>query len=536
MAVAPLACVFALAMAPCAQAATQPPLPADFFGVNLNRVLFDDHDPAHAAPLAAARAAGITRGRIDFPWGAVQPNGPDSTDYRWTDAAVAALAAQGIQAAPMLGYSAGWAASTQGDDKTPPRRLSDYSRFAMLMVTRYGPGGSFWQSRPDLPYLPVRRWEAWNEPNLPQAFWKSGRNPGLYARLYLAARTAIRAIDPQARVIVGGLHSGDIAFVTDMYRADPELHGNVDGLGIHPYASTVQGVLAAVRGFRAALDAAGESSVPMEVTELGWQREGNGNLVVSEDTRATYMASVADMLARSDCDIDAFEPYAWETAERDPANGEDWYGIWSPGVGLLPTGSAYAATVARYSDAAARDAARSSRLLRICHPPTLRLALRTRGRLLGIRVKGTKRAHLLVQVAGRRLTARGAGRRSHARARGYAYFALVRSASSVSVRVTARGFATYSATFKVIRHGHGFRLKRLRPRHPASDAPVPDQPPDDAPAPGADQPPAAPPPHSDNPPCPLPPVTPGSSVSLPTLPNPTAPTGACSEPAAQPAG
>ena len=153
-----------LALVPCARASAPAPLPPDFFGLNLNRVLFDDHDPGHTVPLAAARAVGITRGRIDFPWGAVQPNGPDSADYRWTDAAVAALAAQGIQAAPMLGYSAGWAASSQGDDKTPPRRLSDYSHFATLMVRRYGPGGSFWQARPDLPYLPVGRWEVWNEP------------------------------------------------------------------------------------------------------------------------------------------------------------------------------------------------------------------------------------------------------------------------------------------------------------------------------------------------------------------------------------
>jgi hypothetical protein len=530
MAMSPLACVCALAITPFAHAAEQPPPPADFFGVNVNRVLFDDQDPAHTAPLSAARAAGIARGRIDFPWGAVQPSGPDSADYRWTDAAVAALATQGIQAAPMLGYSADWAASSQGDDKTPPRRLSDYTRFAMLMARRYGPAGSFWQARPDLPYLPVRRWEVWNEPNLPQAFWKSGRNPGLYARLYLAARTAIKAIDPQARVIVGGLYSGDIAFVTDMYQADPELHGNVDGLGIHPYASTVQGVIAAVRGFRAALDAAGETGVPMEVTELGWQREGHTDLTVSEATRAGYMASVADMLARSDCDIDAFEPYAWETAERDPANGEDWYGIWSPGAGLLPTGAAYAATIARYSDAAARAAARSSRLLRVCHPPELRLALRPRGRLLGIRVKSTRRAHVLVEVAGRRLTAHGAGRRPHARS--YAYFTLDPSATSVLVRVSARGFATYSATFKIIRRGHGFRLKRLRVRRPAWNAPVADQPPDDPSGPVANQPSGAPPPHSDDPPCPLPTAAPGSGAALPALPGQSGTAAACSSPAA----
>jgi hypothetical protein len=503
LALAPLFAAAALAFFLCAPARADAPLPPGFFGVNLNRVMFDDPDPSHTAPLQAARAAGISHGRIDLPWDAVQPGGPSSVDYAWTDRAMASLAAQSIEPTPMLGYSARWAATTRGNDKTPPSNLGDYVQFAKLMVGRYGPGGSFWQQRPDLPYLPVRRWEVWNEPNLPHAFWQSGRDPGQYARMYLATRAAIKAIDPGAQVIVGGLYSSDIAFVTDMYRLHPELHGNVDGLGIHPYAPTVHGVVNAIRGFRAALDAEGETSVQMDVTEVGWQRQGHTDLTLDEPRRAAYMAAITDILARSDCGIDAVEPYAWETAERNPDDGEDWYGMWSPSQGLLPTGQAYASAVARYSDPAARAAARSSGLLHICHPPKLHVRLKPAGAVLGIEVRAggrsSKGAHLTVRLAVRGGPARLAHRVRHVRGR--SYFPLPRSVTRVAVKVTAHGFSPYSAAFIVVRHRRRFRLKPVKgprrhhhPERPGAVAPAP------APTP-PDQPTNPQPPHSDDPPC-----------------------------------
>jgi hypothetical protein len=498
-ALASLLAAAALPLLLCAPARAAAPLPPGFFGVNLNRVLFDDPDPSHAAPLEAAKAAGITHGRIDLPWDAVQPGGPSSVDYKWTDQAIGSLAARGIEPAPMLGYSARWAAAGRGNDKTPPSNIGDYAQFARLMVGRYGPGGAFWQKRPDLPYLPVRRWEVWNEPNLPRAFWQSGRDPGLYAHMYLATRTAIKAIDPAAKVIVGGLYSSDIAFTTDMYRLHPELRGNVDGLGIHPYAPTVRGVVSAVRGFRAALDAQGQTGVPMEVTELGWQRQGHTELTLDEAQRASSMAAVTDILARSDCGIDAVEPYTWETAERNPDDGEDWYGMWSPSQGLLPTGQAYASAVARYSDATSRAAARSSQLLHICHPPKLHVSVRPRGSQLGVQVRAAQPAHITVRLAARSGPARLAHRLG--RTRGYSYFPLLRSIRRVTVRVTAHGFSTYRAAFSVVHRGRRVRLrlvKQPRPHRPqtspGSPGPVPAPTPDQ-------QSPNPQPPHSDDPPC-----------------------------------
>ena len=93
---------------------------------------------------------------------------------------------------------------------------------------------------------------------------------------------------------------------------------------------------------------------------MGWQRHGSTNLTLAVSQRAAYTAEVANILARSDCRIDAFEPYTWETAEQDPANGEDWFGMWSATEGLLPSGQAYASAIAQYATPEARAAAHSS--------------------------------------------------------------------------------------------------------------------------------------------------------------------------------
>ncbi len=455
----------ALALIPCARARADAPLPANFFGMNVNRVLFDDTDPAHTAPLTAARAAGATHGRIDFPWSAVQPNGPRSASYSWTDNAVADLAAQGIEPSPMLGYSALWAASVPGNDKAPPRNVFDYARFAKLMVQRYGPDGSFWRSHPRLPYLPIHRWEVWNEPNLP-TFWAGGPNPGLYAGLYLAARAAIKSVDPSAQVIVGGLNSADVGFLSRMYAADPQLHGNVDGVGIHPYAPTVAGVLSMVRAFRAALDAQGETAVPMEVTELGWQRQGHAELTIDESLRAAYTSQVTAILARSDCGIDSLEPYTWQTAERNPADGEDWYGMWSPSAGLLPSGQAFASTVAAFASPDARAAARSSLEIHICHPlpaPPQQLSLRVRsaGSRVRLQVMAGRRpvpgAGVLVQLE--------RGNSGHwvglvAGAHGYAYLRAPRSATRFAAAAGASGFTSSPLEWRTLRRRTRHKLPR----------------------------------------------------------------------------
>ena len=65
-------------------------------------------------------------------------------------------------------------------------------------------------------------------------------------------------------------------------------------------------------------------------------------------------------------------PYTWMTPERDPANGEDWYGLRHADGSPTATGDAFERVVARWSAQPVDDASR----LRLCYPPTLSVVLR----------------------------------------------------------------------------------------------------------------------------------------------------------------
>ncbi|QSI79038.1 cellulase family glycosylhydrolase [Niveibacterium microcysteis] len=74
--------------------------------------------------------------------------------------------------------------------------------------------------------------EIWNEPNL-KSFW-SNPDPIAYAKLASSASTAIRAADPNARVIVGSTAGVDMNYSIKVASAVPE--NLVDAFSVHPYS------------------------------------------------------------------------------------------------------------------------------------------------------------------------------------------------------------------------------------------------------------------------------------------------------------
>jgi hypothetical protein len=340
----------------------------DFFGVSVNRV-FDDnpHQPlSWEAPLAALEASGIRVARTDAFWSWVEPVAPKGGKhtYDWTtlDWIALALARHHLRWLPVLDYSALWAASG-ADYHSPPTSNDDYAAYAKAFAVRYGRGGSFWTRHADVQPLPVLTYEIWNEPN-GAWFWSPAPDAAAYADMYLRAREAIHAVDPEAIAMVGGLVP-DTGYVAAMYAARPELRGQVDALGLHPYAPTADGVIANVRAFRSALENLGDPSVPIDVTELGWPTSGSGSgIVVPEQARAAALASASDSLARSDCGVAAVVSYTWTTPEQNPADIEDWYGIRHHDGSATPSSDAYQGVVARWAADPVTDATR----LHLCHP------------------------------------------------------------------------------------------------------------------------------------------------------------------------
>jgi hypothetical protein len=116
----------------------------------------------------------------------------------------------------------------------------------------------------------------------------------------------------------------------------PDLAGNVDGVGLHPYQRTVGDTYMRLARFRQGIDPIVGAGVPIEVTEVGWSTS-----TVSDADRGTDLAQLAQDLPRSDCNIDRLLPYTWMTEESDSANAEHWFGIWNRDGSPRASGQAY---------------------------------------------------------------------------------------------------------------------------------------------------------------------------------------------------
>jgi hypothetical protein len=317
-------------------------VPKDYYGVNAQLLLAWSQD-RWSPHLDAIRASGIGVVRKDADWGYAEPLAPDPVTgahkYRWQafDDRVAALSRGGLRWYPILDYSAPWAAQVSGDVMTPPRDPRQYAAYAAAFATRYGRGGDFWREHPELPALPVTSYEIWNEPNVEYFWHPQAAAPEDYADLYMAARQAIHAVDPEADVVVGGLSVIGIGdFLRRMFASRPDLAGNIDAVGFHPYGSNISTAYSRIRTARLALDAVGAHAVPMEISETG--------LAVApapESTRAEILRRLAEDLPRSDCGVRRLIPHTWVTSESDPTENEDWFGIANHDATLKPSAVAY---------------------------------------------------------------------------------------------------------------------------------------------------------------------------------------------------
>lgn len=325
----------------------QPPPATAELGASVNR-LFNDRVYSRAeiaAQLAALAQTGATVARSDAFWEASEPsppvNGVHRYDWTFDDEIAGSLAAHGLRWLPIIDYSAPWAQSVAGRDHSPPSSAGDYAAYAAAVARRYGNGGSFWSAHPNVPATPVDTYEIWNEPDNPQ-FWSPAPDAAAYAALYVGARAAIAAVQPGARVIVGGL-THPASFLPQLLAADPDLRGHVDGVGIHPYGATPGRVLDGVRTARATLDSIGMHTVPLYVTELGWTTSPPGALdYLPERLRPSYIQFTLAALGHLDCGLAETILYTWVTPERDPANAQDWFGIHPPAGGTSPDAAAFA--------------------------------------------------------------------------------------------------------------------------------------------------------------------------------------------------
>jgi hypothetical protein len=351
------------------------PAPSAEIGANTGVLFASGHFKRSEinSQLRALAATGATLARADAPWEAAEPKPPllgliHQYDWRFDDIIASSLAANGIRWVPIIDYSASWAQSVPGQDHSAPSSVSGYAAYAAAVASRYGPGGRFWRQSSGLKPLPVDTYEIWNEPDH-SMFWKPAPNPAAYADLYAHAHAAIAAVQPGARVLIGGL-TAPSTFLPAMLASDPGIQGQIDGIGIHPYAATPAGVLASVRTTRLLTRTIGLAAVPLYVTEVGWTTSPEKSFAwTSVQLRPDYIEQVLSQLGHSDCGVAEVLLYAWTTLEQNPGDPEDWYGISPPSGGATPDTAAFAAGL--------RQAGQVGPVIPVCSPASSLAGART---------------------------------------------------------------------------------------------------------------------------------------------------------------
>ena len=170
------------------------------------------------------------------------------------------------------------AGDNRGAGPIRPRDFDAYARFAAAAVGRYGPNGSFFRDNPDVPNVPIRSWQIWNEPNL-RVYWLPRPNARAYVKMLRAAYEAIKGVDRGAEVVTAGipatLLSGAIRFekfIGEMYKAKGARY--FDTLAPNAYGRTAQDVIQSMDGLRKLMNSNGDRRGKIWVTEVGWGTGG----------------------------------------------------------------------------------------------------------------------------------------------------------------------------------------------------------------------------------------------------------------------
>jgi hypothetical protein len=149
-----------------------------------------------------------------------------------------------------------------------PKDVKAYQSYLKALVRRYGAGGSFWATNPDVPELPVRMWQVWNEPPLDWQFRPHKGWAERYGAILRRASRTIKKADPEARVILSGLANDAWDAIDTLYRKGG-IRGHFDVAALHMYSKKPDEFVEIVKRFRAALDRNGARRTSIFVTEAG---------------------------------------------------------------------------------------------------------------------------------------------------------------------------------------------------------------------------------------------------------------------------
>ena len=227
------------------------------------------------SPQASSEVSGLGVGwvRVFAAWNIFEPNRghPNEPEIDTLEAGIAALP-KGTKVEVDVVNTPQWETGSS-NPAMPPHDPADFARFAGALAKRLAGR--------------VAAWEIWNEEDA-SLWWASGPDPAAYTALLKATYPAIKAADPSATVVLGGLTGNDYEFLSQLYADGAK--GSFDAVAVHtdticdvdsPYEILRNGRTDqrinrwAFLGYRTVHEvmlANGDNS-PIWMTELGWSTD-----------------------------------------------------------------------------------------------------------------------------------------------------------------------------------------------------------------------------------------------------------------------
>lgn len=274
------------------------------FGVNEVLGWPDLYPPARLERALSIMAdAGIGWVRVNWAWKDLQPDdGP--FDFAHLDDVARIAAEHHIQLLPILTAVPAWSSTAPEQlkaergslspvDRYRPAKIADWLNYVRTAIQHYD---SLYDS---LRVPRIKYWEVWNEPNIPD-FWPPSPDAAEYLAMLRATYQAIKAVNPEAQVVLGGLANGGLnsdgsSYLKNLY----DLGGGsfFDVVSIHVYSHPRYGVgpvEKSVNAVRAEMDAHGDKNKPLWLTEIGWSDAPDawGAPTVDQNEVASFLKAV----------------------------------------------------------------------------------------------------------------------------------------------------------------------------------------------------------------------------------------------------
>jgi len=262
-----------------------------------------------SAGLTLAQAARVYWVRWPLSWAAVEPvdTVPENYNFSMYDSSILSATQSGLHLIVTILSNPAWAANYVNGpiDKVD---IGAFTEFVGTLVERYD--GDGWQDAPGSPV--VDYWEFYNEPDSGDelyaryggSYW--GHFGAEYARMLCAVYPVIKAANPRAQVILGGI-SHDCwedegchfvrEFLDDVLAAGGGQCFDVMNFHYYPvfapnWASYGSGLIGKANYLRSKLGQYGVADKPMICTEAGWHSDSSSTHVSTPEIQSRYVVEL----------------------------------------------------------------------------------------------------------------------------------------------------------------------------------------------------------------------------------------------------